>query len=186
MLEFATEFASASTYDAFLEAHASNEDRRRWQESFEHSVLTPAQRDLLGGFSRQMHVLCLAGAWCGDCVYQCPILQRFAEVTPAIALRFADRDMSPRLAEELRICGGARVPIVLLLSEDFQECARYGDRTLSQYKAMARAALGSGGSVDRLTDAQLRSRTTEDWLREFERVQWMLRLSPRLRRKHAD
>jgi hypothetical protein len=25
-----------------------------------------------------------------------------------------------------------------------------------------------------------------DWLREVERVQWVLRLSPRLRRKHGD
>jgi hypothetical protein len=26
----------------------------------------------------------------------------------------------------------------------------------------------------------------DDWLREFERVQLMLRLSPRLRQKHGD
>jgi hypothetical protein len=27
---------------------------------------------------------------------------------------------------------------------------------------------------------------TQDWLDIFERVQWMLRLSPRLREKHGD
>ena len=26
----------------------------------------------------------------------------------------------------------------------------------------------------------------QEWLNEFERVQWMLRLSPRLRQKHGD
>jgi len=27
---------------------------------------------------------------------------------------------------------------------------------------------------------------TQDWLDEFERVQWLLRLSPRLRQLHRD
>jgi hypothetical protein len=27
---------------------------------------------------------------------------------------------------------------------------------------------------------------TQDWLNEFERVQWILRLSPRLRQAHGD
>ena len=27
---------------------------------------------------------------------------------------------------------------------------------------------------------------TQDWLNEFERVQWLLRLSPRLRQKYGD
>ena len=27
---------------------------------------------------------------------------------------------------------------------------------------------------------------TQDWLNEFERVQWLLRLSPRLRQRHGD
>ncbi|PHR02180.1 MAG: hypothetical protein COB31_07020 [Erythrobacter sp.] len=40
--------------------------------------LTPDQRQLLESFTRQMKVLCIAGAWCGDCVDQCPILWQFA------------------------------------------------------------------------------------------------------------
>jgi hypothetical protein len=32
----------------------------------------------------------------------------------------------------------------------------------------------------------LLAHVTQDWLNEFERVQWLLRLSPRLRRLHRD
>ena len=32
----------------------------------------------------------------------------------------------------------------------------------------------------------LLAQVTQDWLDEFERVQWLLRLSPRLRQKHGD
>jgi hypothetical protein len=33
---------------------------------------------------------------------------------------------------------------------------------------------------------RLLAEVTQDWLDEFERVQWLLRLSPRLRRLHGD
>jgi hypothetical protein len=35
-------------------------------------------------------------------------------------------------------------------------------------------------------DADEVAATLQDWLNEFERIQLMLRLSPRLRRKHDD
>jgi hypothetical protein len=38
-----------------------------------------------------MNILCLAGAWCGDCVNACPIFQRIAEACPLITLRFVNR-----------------------------------------------------------------------------------------------
>lgn len=106
-----------------------------------------------------MHVLCLAGAWCGDCVLQGPILQRVSEASPA----------------------------VVFLSEDFEECGRYGDRTIAMYRRMAHERLGAacptGLAVpeDGYVDAVI-----GDWMDEVERVQLLLRLSPRLRLKHSD
>ena len=54
-----------------------------------------------------------------------------------IVLRFFDRDTHPDLTAELRICGGARVPVVVFLSEDWFEVGRYGDRTLAKYRQLA-------------------------------------------------
>jgi hypothetical protein len=39
--------------------------------------------------------------------------------------------------------------------------------------------------VSRPGDSLL-AQVTQDWLDEFERVQWILRLSSRLRQKHGD
>jgi len=132
-------------------------------------------------------VLCLAGAWCGDCVNQCPIFDRFAAVSPRIELRFFDRDAHPELAAELRICGGARVPVLVFLSEDGQEVARYGDRTLSKYRQLVGQLAGAScptGLV--LPEQDLLDAVTGDWLNEFERAQWILRTSARLRQLHGD
>jgi hypothetical protein len=187
MIDFAAQFAKALAYDEFLQTYGSEEHRRRWTEFRDRVSLSSAQQELVKSFRRQMNVLCLAGAWCGDCVNQCPILAAFAAINPRIALRFADRDAAPELAAELKICGGARVPVAVFLSEDFQEVARFGDRTLAKYRRMAADQLGAACPTGLVPSApELVQAVVQDWLDIFERAELILRTSPRLREKHSD
>lgn len=186
-MEWQSVFNESSQYEAFLEAAGSPVHRDRWKAVYDRVQLTADQRNLISGFARRMNVFCLAGAWCGDCVTHCPILQRIAEANPRIDLRFLDRDEDTAVRAELSINGGQRVPMVVFLSEDFCECGRYGDRTLTAYREMARTTLGAAcptGSTAPAGDAL--EVITAEWLNEFERIQLMLRLSPRLRSKHGD
>ena len=188
MHDFAKTFDDGLPYDGFLSRYANDEQRRRWTAGFDQTQITPAQRDLLASFTRDMPVLCLAGAWCGDCAQQCPIFHHFELLSPRIRLRFLDRDSHLALADEVAICGGRRVPVVVFLSEDFFEVARFGDRTLAKYRQMigdlsAGAACSTGlVAPDRL----LANAVVQEWLDQFERAQWILRLSTRLRQKHGD
>ena len=186
MIDFEAKFHSALSYEAFIERYGTAEQRKRWSDVFEQFELSPDHKSVLGTFVREMNLLCLAGTWCGDCVLQCPLLETVARHCPAINLRFTDRDADDELAGELTICGGARVPTVVMLSEDFKECLRYGDRTLSRYRTMTSRQLGDACPTGLGTsDDELRE-MADDWLRELERVQLMLRLSPRLRERHGD
>ena len=173
MIEF-DKFNAALPYAQFLEQYGSPGDRKRWDASLESVTLSEDQRKLLGQFTRKTNVLVLAGAWCGDCAAQCPIFERFAEVAPMLNIRYLDRDIHADVQAELTINGGNRVPVVVFFSEDGFEVARYGERTLSKYRALATGANSGPGAI------------IDDWLREFERVQWILRLSPRLKRLHND
>jgi thiol-disulfide isomerase/thioredoxin len=182
-----TVFDRAQPYHEFLARHGTEAHRERWRAVYERIRLTEAQVELLSGFQRRMHLLCLAGTWCGDCAAQGPILQRLAEAAPQIRLRFADRDEEPVVQDELRLNAGRRIPIVLFLSEDFEECARYGDRSLATYRRMAHERLGPSCPTGILPPGpDVLADVTADWLREFERVSLMLRLSPRLRAAHGD
>jgi hypothetical protein len=180
-------FAEALPYSAFLDRHATPQQRVRWDAMHARVQLTAEQTELLGSFTRAMPVLVLNGAWCGDCINQCPILDHFAEASPAIALRFLDREARADVRTALMINGGQRVPVVVFLSEDFLEVARYGERTISTYRRMAAQQLGPSCPTGLVPpdDAVVNAITTE-WLTEFERVQLLLRLSPRLRQKHGD
>jgi hypothetical protein len=176
-------FTAALPYDRYLASDPGK--AAAW-----HTVkceLTPAQRQLLGTFTRRMPVLVLSGVWCGDCAQQGPMLQAIAKGSPAIDLRWIDRDAAPALRDQVRICGGHRVPTVIWMAEDFEFVSLLGDRTLPRYRAMAARQLGPACPVPGAPlPPDEAAATLQAWLDEFERAQLILRLSGRLRQKHGD
>ncbi len=185
-MDYSAQFDQAHSYQDFLKKYATPEQERRWSDFYDSVTLTDEQQTLLKSFVREMKVLVMAGAWCGDCVNQCPIFEHFAAINPLIKVRFADRDDSPELSEELKTCGGARVPAIVFLSEDGQFCGRAGDRTLSKYRSVMAELGGATCPTGLAADAELTTAVIQDWLNEFERIQWMLRTSSRLRQLHGD
>ena len=178
-------FDAALTWEQYL---ATDTERApNWLKIYEQVGLMPDQVRLVGGVTREVKLLCVSGIWCGDCVQQGPLLQRIAEGSPTIDLRWVDRDEHADLAEQIKINAGLRVPVVLFMAEDFEPVSIKGDRTLTRYRALAAKQLAAscplpGAPVP--TD-ELQA-TLQDWLDEFERVHILLRLSARLRQKHGD
>ena len=114
----------------------------------------------------------------------------FADVEPALAAHaglIIDREASKALQDELRICGGARVPVVVFLTEDFFEVGRFGDRLLAAYRAKA-AREASGACATGLVAPPAEELAAElgDWIDVFERMLLMVRLSAHLRARHGD
>jgi len=180
-------FAQSLTYEDFLKNHGTEAHQQRWANMEAHVQLTPEQTDLVGGFVREMNVLCLAGAWCGDCVNQVPILKRIADADPKITLRLLDREAIPEVRDALTINGGQRVPAVVFLSEDWHVCAVGGDRVVAYYRQMAKDRLGPACPTGIVPPGEaLIAEAVEEWVTEFERIQLMLRLAPRLRERHGD
>jgi len=186
-MDFAARFDQGLPYEAFLDKYANPLQRQRWNAVFDEVRLTSQQMDLLSSFRREMKVLVIAGTWCGDCVEQCPIFSHFTQANNLVRIHYFDRDDNADLAEALSICGGHRVPSVLFLSEEGNVCGRYGDRTLSKYRDIASEEFG-GTCPTGITppDQSLLLSVVQDWLNEFERIQLMLRTSPRLRKRHND
>ena len=180
-------YSKGLSYQEYLSKYGTPQHQQRWQAVYDRVHLTDAQQALLAGFEREMYLLCVAGAWCGDCVREGPILQHIANASPKISLRFLDRDDHPDLAAQLAINDGLRIPMVLLLSEDFFECARFGERTLATYRKIAAEQLGPACPTGIVAPGEdYLAVVTQEMLNEVERVQLMLRLSPRLRKKHGD
>lgn len=193
--DYRTAHDKALAYVAYVGAGKPHEIEN-WNAFHAKVSLTPAQRALLASFTRRMHVLCISGTWCGDCVQQCPILDHLARVLPAPAkspdapgvdLRFVDRDEHIGLSNQVKICGGNRVPTVIFMNEEHEFLSLAGDRTLSRYRAMAGRNLGPSCPVPGAalpTDEVAAS--TKDWAEELEKAHLIVRLSAKLRGKHGD
>jgi len=186
-MDFLSKWSVGLAYSDFLKRYASPDQARRWDATFQEVVLNAEQKALLQGFQRDMLVIVVAGTWCGDCVQQCPIFERFALETSRLQIRYFDRDDQGDLSDALSICGGRRVPSVLFMAEDGAPCGRYGDRTLAKYRDSAASLTGAACPTGLVPQAKsLQAAVIQEWLEQFERVQLMLRLSPRLRQKHGD
>jgi hypothetical protein len=185
-------FAAALPFDQYV-ASGTPDQQENWRRIHQRIILSPAQSQLIKGFQRRMNVLVSSGLWCGDCAHQCPMLAHIAAaagpITPTsgIDLRFLNRDAHMDLADQVKICGGNRVPTVIFLSEDCDFISLLGDKTLTRLRSKAAKALGQFCPLpgEELPQDEL-GQTLQEWLDEHERVQLTLRLSTRLREKHGD
>lgn len=179
--------AAGKPYDAYV-ATGKPEQQANWKRVYDQATLTGAQQQLVGSFVRKINVIGLSGVWCGDCVQQCPLIQRIADGNrDKIDLRWVDRDEHADLQDKLTINAGKRVPVLVFCAEDYEFVSWYGDRTLSRYRAIAQRQLGPSCPLPGApVDADEMAATLQDWLNEFERVHILLRLSGRLRQKYND
>ncbi len=175
-------------YEAFVASGEAEGHRPQWDQRYAQLELLPAQRELVRSFTRKMRVLCLTGTWCGDCALQGAAMQRVAEANPdRIQLRFIPRSEEyADLIVKNQINAGYRVPVTWFMAEDDEPVSRFGDRTLSRYRSMARKALGDAANVHADPPADPVRAVLEEVLDEFERVQLVLRTSARLREMHGD
>ena len=179
-------FESARPYHNYL-LDSPEKYRRKWEAMKTQVSLLPEHRDRIAAFSRRVLALCHSGVWCGDCVRQGPMFHAISEASDRIDLRFIERVDDSEITNELRICGAMRVPVVVFLSEDFYEVGRVGDRMLVAYRRKARTELGDACDAGLLPppDEELQEELLE-WVDVFERMHWIVRLSPPLRQRHGD
>ena len=184
------EFDKALPFDEFVK-RAEAGHQPQWRERYGRLELDPQQRAVVDSFAREMNILCLTGPWCGDCALQGAAFARIADANPTkVHLRFIPRnDEYTELIVPNQINAGFRVPLTWLMAEDFEPCARVGDRTLSRYRSMARKALGESPAQSNVfapPPADPVREVLREVLDEVERIQLVLRLSTRLRQKHGD
>ena len=184
----AATFERALPYADFVATGDAEGHRPPWDQRYGQLVLEPEQERLVQSFTRPMNVLCMTGTWCGDCALQGSAMARVAEANPqVITLRYVGRsERHAELVTKAQLNAGFRVPVTWFMAEDMEPVGVFGDRTLSRYRSIAHKQLGPAAAVVAEPPADPVREVLREILGEFERVQLLLRLSPRLRQKHGD
>jgi thiol-disulfide isomerase/thioredoxin len=177
---------AVKTIDKFL-VGAPHDQVQRWTESAKRAPeLSTDQRARLQGYNRTIRVLMLGTPWCLDCARVAPYLKGIVEVIGEKAeLRIIDRDASNELRDELKIMGAPRIPRVVILSEDWFEVDRLGDRSLSVYRSRMAREIGRGKDHGVLSPAARQTELVE-WVDAVERTLIILRTTPSLRKRYND
>jgi thiol-disulfide isomerase/thioredoxin len=164
---------------------AKAEEAQRWKESVERApTLSDDQRARLQGYRRCIKVLIVGATWCLDCAF--PYLEAIPKEIGGLAeLRMIDRDSLPELRDELRIMGAPRVPRVVILSEDWFEVDRLGDRSLTVYRSRMAREISRGMDHGVLSPAARQVELCE-WVDAIERTLIILRTAPALRKRYGD
>src|SRR5690349_21709435 len=100
MIDYAAKISQGLPYDESLAKHGNDDQRRRWAEMFQSIKITDSQAELIRSFPREMPVVILAGAWCGDCVNQWPSFEHFAQLNSELVIRYFGRETHPDLGAE--------------------------------------------------------------------------------------
>jgi len=119
-------FSSGKEYSAWISAaenkeHASTMERIRKEQRLELRVV-----DALRALPRAVHVIAIAEDWCGDVVRHVPVLQRLADETSNLRVRYVSRAQSPEVFARFLTNGGEAIPKFVFLNDQFVECGNWG------------------------------------------------------------
>jgi len=85
-------------------------------------------KQFLENFKKEQTWLVITEAWCGDSAQVTPVLNKLAELCPAIDLKFVYRDENPELMDAFLTNGGRAIPKLIALSLENDVLFTWGAR----------------------------------------------------------
>ncbi|WP_306591822.1 thioredoxin family protein [Geothrix sp. 21YS21S-4] len=119
-------FESGLDYAAWLAAAESPEQRDKIEAQRTALTLDPPVAGFLAALPRPVHVVAIAEDWCGDVVRHVPVLQRMAEASARLQIRYISREQHPEVFVRFLTNGGEAIPKFIFLSDRFVECGNWG------------------------------------------------------------
>jgi hypothetical protein len=126
VIDWKAVFDSGLDYTAWLAAAEAAEQRDKLVAQHQALSLEPPVAGYLAALPRPIHVVAIAEDWCGDVVRHAPVLQRMAEASPMLKVRYIGREQHPQVFARFLTNGGEAIPKFIFLSDRFVECGSWG------------------------------------------------------------
>jgi hypothetical protein len=119
-------FDSGKTYSDWLSDGESPENQQKMEFIRNGLTLDPHVIGLLRAVPRAVHVIAIAEDWCGDVVRHVPVLQKLADTSSNLHVRYISREQWPDVFTRFLTNGGEAIPKFIFLSDKFVECGNWG------------------------------------------------------------
>ena len=119
-------------FEQYLET-MHERDRARWKESYSKVTIPESAAEIISTKTRPINIVVFSADWCGDSRFGVPILAKIADLNPNIHMYILDRDENIELLKGFTMNGDVRVPTVVITNENFEEIARWVERSALGY-----------------------------------------------------
>src|SRR2546428_340743 len=127
------------TFPQYLDQMGTNKEK--FVQFLSEITVRPEDRAALGKLGRTLNILVITEDWCGDALYNVPVLAKLVEGNPNIEMRVFLRDKNPDLMDQYLNQGIYRsIPVFAFFDENMDEVARLIERA----RALAPAPTDAG------------------------------------------
>jgi hypothetical protein len=133
-------FAQGMTFQQYLDQMGTNKEK--FVQFLSEIKIKPEDREALAKLGRKLKVLVITEDWCGDALYNVPVLAKMVEGNPNIEMRVFLRDKNPDLMDQYLNQGMFRsIPVFAFFDENMNEVARFIERPAAQTEEIEKKML---------------------------------------------
>ncbi len=120
-------FLGGMTFQQYLDQMGTNKEKLL--QFLKEIKVRPEDKESLRKLGRKLNVLVITEDWCGDALYNVPVLAKLAEGNPDVEMRVFLRDQNPDLMDQYLNQGIYRsIPVFVFFDEKMNELARFIER----------------------------------------------------------
>ena len=120
-------FLQGMTFQQYLDQMGTNKEK--FMEFLREVKIRPEDREALRKLGKKLNVLVITEDWCGDALYNVPVLGRLVEGNPNVDVRVFLRDKNPDLMDQYLNQGTYRsIPVFAFFDDNMKEIARFIER----------------------------------------------------------
>ena len=120
-------FEQGMTFQQYLDQMGTNKET--FTKFLGEIKIRPEDKEALAKLGKKLKVMVITEDWCGDALYNVPVLAKLVEGSPNIELRVFLRDKNPDLMDQYLNQGMFRsIPVFAFFDENMNEVARLIER----------------------------------------------------------
>jgi len=120
-------FLQGMTFQQYLDQMGTNKEK--FMEFLREVKIRPEDREAVRKLGKKLNVLVITEDWCGDALYNVPVLVKLVEGNPDVEVRVFLRDKNPDLMDQYLNQGTYRsIPVFGFFDENMNEIARFIER----------------------------------------------------------
>jgi thioredoxin family protein len=133
-------FAQGMTLPQYLDQMGTNKEK--FVQFLGEIAVSPEDKGSLDRLGKKLKVMVITEDWCGDALYNVPILCKMVEGNPNVELRIFLRDKNPDLTDQYLNQGMFRsIPVFAFFDESMNEVARFIERPPAQTEEIEKKML---------------------------------------------